>query len=191
MLLILGLTLDNPLWIWNLSDLGESLNPELSSALAGLAENQVVHAAAFIPIHMEGAATKGGLLLLYSTTHRFTPVERRVHQLLTELGGAALDRSQFLTEARARLEREEVLLSVGERLRSSLDPDVILQRAVQELGQALDAELTTIEIIPESDSQSTDDSMLSTSAAREDNGTTAVQPPDDGDTEGDEVPGVS
>jgi len=188
---ILGLTLDNPLWIWNLSDLDESLNPELSSALAGLAEGKAAHAAAFIPIHLEGATAKGGLVLLYGTMHRFTPVERRLHQLLTELGGAALDRSELLTEARAHLEREEVLLSVGERLRSSLDPDVILQRAVQELGGVLDAELTTIEIVPESDPQSTDNPRLSTQIARGDDGSADAHPPEDGDTEGDEVSGLS
>jgi len=179
---ILGLTLDRPLWIWNLTDLDESLNPELSSALAGLAEGNVAHAAAFIPIHMEGVTAKGGLLLLYRTTHRFTPVERRLHQLLTELGGAALDRSELLTEARAHLEREEVLLSVGERLRSSLDPDVILQRAVQELGGVLDAELTTIEILPELDPPPSDNSMPSTQAARGANDTAAVQRSEGGGT---------
>lgn len=96
----------------------------------------------------EAPAPAGGIVVLYGTQHRFTPLERRLHELLTELGGVALARSRLLTEARTRLEREQLLVGIGERLRTSFDPDVILQTTVRELGRALGAEFTSIELAP-------------------------------------------
>jgi len=165
-IVILGLALDVPLWIPDLMGLDETLNPELRSALVNLAEGCLDQALAFVPVHMEGGATVGGLLVLYRTAHRFVPVERRLHQLLSELGGAALDRSRLLAEASARLDREKALMSVGDRLRSSLDPDVIMRRALQELATVLEADVATIEIAPEADGRQAPVGQTTASAYR-------------------------
>lgn len=145
--IIMGLVLDEPLWIEELAHLDEALSPELAGALSGLEESSDISALAFLPIRL-GDATEGGVLILYRAVHRFLPMERRLHRLLTELGGAALERSRLLMAARTRLDLEQRLASVGERLHASFDPDVIMQTTVRELGKLLDADLITIEVDP-------------------------------------------
>lgn len=145
--IIMGFVLDAPLWVEDLANLDSSLSPELASALSGLEESSDIAALAFLPIRGD-ETTDGGVLILYRALHRFVPMERRLHRLLTELGGAALVRSRLLMAARTRLDLEQRLAAVGERLHGSFDPDVILQTTVRELGMILDADLITIEVDP-------------------------------------------
>jgi GAF domain-containing protein len=129
----------------------EVRSPELASALRELAESSSIGALAFIPLRITGQVTAGspvagGILVLYGTPHRFAPRERHLHQLFADLGGVALERSRLFTEASRQVERERRLTEIRARLRASFDPDVILRTTVRELGQALSAELTLVEL---------------------------------------------
>ncbi|MGC9467064.1 MAG: GAF domain-containing protein [Anaerolineae bacterium] len=159
-LAIIGTALDAPLWAENLWDLDSELSPELRMALESLAESSSVGGLSFIPIRSEpgfegggdtstGGNTLGGIIVLYGTVHRFMPMERQLHRLLTELAGPAIERSRLLADAQTRLEQEQLLFSIGQRLRASFDPDAILRTTLEELGTLLDAELAVIEIKPE------------------------------------------
>jgi GAF domain-containing protein len=147
-IILMGLSLDAPLWAADLKDLNATLSPELAGALEGLAESSDVAGLAFVPIRTEERTVEGGVAVLYTAAHHFTPMERRLHQLLTELGGAALERSQLLTQARVRLERERLLSRIGDELRSSFDPDVIMRTTAREVGRILGADVTSVEINP-------------------------------------------
>ncbi|MBN1250106.1 MAG: GAF domain-containing protein, partial [Anaerolineae bacterium] len=103
-------------------------------------------ALAFLPIRVNGGVTLGGVLVLYDGIHPFSAAERQLHQLVTDFGGVALQRSRLIAAAQRRADREALLLSVNERLQRSLDPEAILRTAVTELGNALDAKSVTIEI---------------------------------------------
>jgi GAF domain-containing protein len=57
-----------------------------------------------------------------------------------------LENIRLLEETRRRATRERVISEISSRLRTSLDPDVILRTTVQELGRVLNAEMTSVEI---------------------------------------------
>jgi GAF domain-containing protein len=183
-IIIMGLALDHPLWVgdlgqcrsWNPSrpadrgSLGIE-SPELVSALRELAESSEAGALAFVPLPSGGTdlgsgprrpGLAGGILILHDAAHQFSPLERHLHELLTDLGGVALERSRVLTEASMQLAREQQLAAIRERLRGSYDPDVILRTTVRELGRVLGAELTTVEMTaaPEPVPGSSDDIVI-------------------------------
>ncbi len=58
----------------------------------------------------------------------------------------ALENARLLSDARERATRDRLVGEIAGRLRASLDMDVIMQTAVQELGRVLGAEMTLIQV---------------------------------------------
>lgn len=72
--------------------------------------------------------------------------------------GAALENARLFEETQRQAAYGQLMTEVSARVRSSLDPDTILKTAVRELGRALGARLTTIEVTaPASGSRSSAD----------------------------------
>jgi GAF domain-containing protein/HAMP domain-containing protein len=65
---------------------------------------------------------------------------------LAEQLGISLESARLYRETQRRAAREQLVGEIAGRLRASMDPDVILKTTVQELGQVLDAELTSVEM---------------------------------------------
>ncbi len=59
-----------------------------------------------------------------------------VEELITQIG-LALENARLLEETQARAEQERIVASITAQVRSSMDPETILQTAVRELGAAL------------------------------------------------------
>ena len=59
-----------------------------------------------------------------------------VEELTTQIG-LALENARLLEETRQRAKREQLIADITDRVRSSMDPETILQTAVRELGAAL------------------------------------------------------
>jgi GAF domain-containing protein len=60
--------------------------------------------------------------------------------------GTALDSAQVFEDTRRRAIYGQLMTEMSARVRASLDPDTILKTAVRELGRALGAKLTTVEV---------------------------------------------
>jgi len=59
-----------------------------------------------------------------------------VEELTTQIG-LALENARLLEETQQRAEREQIIADITAQVRSSMDPETILQTAVRELGAAL------------------------------------------------------
>jgi len=84
-----------------------------------------------------GSRQLGALMLVGDEPHGFTVQEVR---LLGSLAGqmvVGLDRLSLLSEAQERLQHEQVLRQVTDRIRSAVDVQTVMRTAVQEVGQAL------------------------------------------------------
>ncbi len=168
---VMGLALDTPLWIEDLDaldgDVRESVSPEMRRVLAALrldsevlpsassliGEGAAISSLALVPILGGRGASKGVIIILYPVLHRFSGPERRLHQLVMEMTGTALERGQLLEVASRRAERERQLLALGTRLRRSTDPAAILRTSVLALGRALGAREGLIQMYSEGPSR--------------------------------------
>jgi len=68
-----------------------------------------------------------------------------LESLVAQLG-VSLESARLYQETQRRAAREELVGEIAARLRASMDPDAILKATVRELGQALGAELASVEI---------------------------------------------
>jgi len=68
-------------------------------------------------------------------------VEAAVEQM-----GLALENARLLEETRRRAERERLIAEITARVRASMAPEAILRTAAHELGRALDADRTVVQI---------------------------------------------
>jgi len=110
-------------------------NEEDSSSLAIpiKVRNQVVGALKF---RKEGSGKK------------WTPEETSLLETLTEQLGVAVESARLYEETQRRAERERLAGEISAKLRASNDPQTILQTAVQELRQALQANRAQVLLQP-------------------------------------------
>jgi GAF domain-containing protein/ABC-type uncharacterized transport system substrate-binding protein len=74
------------------------------------------------------------------------PEEIATAKALAEQLALAADNLRLLEETQSRAIRERLTGEIAEQLRGSLDPDTILKTTVRELGRALGAERTSVEV---------------------------------------------
>jgi GAF domain-containing protein len=89
-----------------------------------------------IPIQERGNIL-GILRLRKPEDHPWSKEELSLVETLTEQLYLALENARLYSESQRRAERERLASNIVARMRSSNDPQVILQTAVQELRQAL------------------------------------------------------
>ena len=110
--------------------------------LAARSNNKVIHIdqkTIAIPIRIRDQVT--GAVRLRKPDHagRWTEKEVELMQTITDQLSVALESARLYQETQRRAERERLAGKINSHLRSSNDPQVILQTAVQELRQALQA----------------------------------------------------
>ncbi len=98
-----------------------------------------------IPLHF-GEVMIGVLRLQRDVEHPWTGREIEFVAKMVQDLAQAMENARLLTETRERAARNRVVREVSERLRSSLDPEMILRETVQSLGRVLGAELVAVEV---------------------------------------------
>jgi GAF domain-containing protein len=79
---------------------------------------------------------------------KWTPEETSLLETLTEQLGVAVESARLYEETQRRAERERLAGEISAKLRASNDPQTILQTAVQELRQALQANRAQVLLQP-------------------------------------------
>lgn len=137
-----GSRLPKPVWLEN-----NKLDAlELPEQLYEMVLNsQEVDSVAIVPAFASDSLI-GVFIILFDNPHEFSQIEMRLHRLVAGLTALAIERNALIEDVTTRTAQERILGGVRSRLRSSLDPDVILRTTIQELGQLLGAELTVVEL---------------------------------------------
>jgi GAF domain-containing protein len=105
-------------------------------------DNQVIHIdpkTIAIPIRIRDQVTGAVRLRKPDEAGRWTQKEVDLMQTITDQLSVALESARLYQETQRRAERERLAGKITSHLRSSNDPQMILQTAVQELRQALQA----------------------------------------------------
>ncbi len=110
--------------------------------VAARRENQVIHIdpkTIAIPIRIREQVTGAVRLRKPDEAGKWTEKEINLMQTITDQLSVALESARLYQETQRRAERERLAGEITAHLRSSNDPQTILQTAVQELRQALQA----------------------------------------------------
>ena len=138
-LALVGLALESPLWVEDLTNLDPLLSPELGRVLRDLEEPGRSVGLAVIPLRAESTRAEGEIIVLYGKAHRFGSAERRLHESLVDFGGAALERARLVASVRTRFDRAQQRSAIEARLARAADVETILKVAVRDLARALRA----------------------------------------------------
>ena len=92
----------------------------------------------FVNVPLQAA----GRMIGFVSIHRyeagpFSPVSIRLYETLVDQAAVALERARLLEEAQRRATREQTLSRVSARMRETLDTDMVLRTAVEEIAGAL------------------------------------------------------
>lgn len=99
-----------------------------------------------VPINVAGKVI--GVLTTRKTdqTGSWSEEEIKTLESLVEQMAVSLESARLYQETQTRAAHEQMVAEITSRLRSSLDPDVILRTTVRELGRALKPEFTSVEM---------------------------------------------
>jgi GAF domain-containing protein len=110
-----------------------------------LVKRQNLNAVAVLPLHV-GTNQIGALILEAEETHTFTPEETRLFLALAPQIATVLENRRQFERAQKQAERETMLNTIGQKIRSATSVDAVLQIAARELGHALGAPLTIAQL---------------------------------------------
>lgn len=91
-----------------------------------------------IPLQV-GERAIGQVVVLRSSPGPFSPAALRLYEVIGDQAAVALERARLLENTRWRMEQEEVLRSIADRITATFDLRTALQTTLQQLGQMLDA----------------------------------------------------
>jgi GAF domain-containing protein/HAMP domain-containing protein len=99
-----------------------------------------------VPIKVRGNVI--GVLDTYKTQAEgdWTPDEMELLEELAEQLAVALDSARLFERTQRRAQQEQMIAEITARIRSSMDPETILQTAVRELGSALGSDRAFIRL---------------------------------------------
>jgi len=100
-----------------------------------------------VPIKLRGQVI--GTMALHETDQQrlWTAKEIELAETIAEQVALTVENLRLMDETQRRAAHERLVSEIVSRVWSSLDPDTILKTTVRELGQALGAELATVEMI--------------------------------------------
>jgi GAF domain-containing protein/HAMP domain-containing protein len=134
--------------------LGDAVLPEVQQAVAQ--ERAVAlqsypqaptppHSALVAPVALRGAVI-GALGIHDDEARQWTEEELALINAVAERMALAADNLRLLDETQRRAAHEQLVGQIASQVRSSLDPDAILQTTVRELGRALGAASVAVEV---------------------------------------------
>jgi GAF domain-containing protein len=98
-----------------------------------------------VPLRVGGQVT--GFVTIYrATPGPFSPVSLRLYETLVDQAAVALERARLLEETQSRFARDRMVEQIASQVQRSLDFETILKTTVREVGRALGARATTIEV---------------------------------------------
>jgi len=112
------------------------LQPETISIL----EQGGYHALMTTPFYSHGRLTAVLALAMVSTARAWTDDEVSLVEAVAGQTRSAVEAARLIAERQAHLKQEALVGRIGVALRATLDPDSVLEIAVRELGQALEAD---------------------------------------------------
>jgi GAF domain-containing protein len=112
-----------------------------SGSLGGDSDSAVSGAALAVPLKLRGQVV--GTLSLHETQQRRTwsSEEMALAEAVAEQVALTVDNLRLMDETQRRAAQERLIGEVSARMRETLDLDVVLQRAVRSMGDALDIEV--------------------------------------------------
>ncbi|MEA3376650.1 MAG: GAF domain-containing protein [Chloroflexota bacterium] len=121
---------------------GQTVTGETPEASEGY-EGRVVLA---VPVRVAGQVI--GVVDTYkpASAGAWTPAEVETLESLADQLGASLESARLHQETQRRAARDRLVSEISARLRASMNPDTVLKTTVRGLGQALDAELASVEL---------------------------------------------
>jgi GAF domain-containing protein/HAMP domain-containing protein len=134
--------------------LGDAVLPEVQQAVA---QKRAValqsypqaptppHSALVAPVALRGAVI-GALGIHDDEARQWTEEELALINAVAERMALAADNLRLLDETQRRAAHEQLVGQIASQVRSSLDPDAILQTTVRELGRALGAASVAVEV---------------------------------------------
>jgi GAF domain-containing protein len=87
-----------------------------------------------------------GVFSLRSATESMSPEAISLIEEVADRLALALENARLLEETQRRAERDRLIANITARVRSSMDPEIILQTAVRELGLALGSDRTFVRL---------------------------------------------
>jgi GAF domain-containing protein len=79
-----------------------------------------------------------GFLGLYRTgVGSFSPVSGRLYETLADQAAVAMERARLLDQAQERAERERLVSTVSALMRETLDVEMVLKTATEEISRAV------------------------------------------------------
>ncbi|MDY7077600.1 MAG: GAF domain-containing protein [Chloroflexota bacterium] len=108
--------------------------------------NEIEPAALVVPINLRGEAIGALGLQEMESGRQWTDNEVALIEDVTNQMALAIENARLLEETRRRAERERIIANITARVRSSMDPEIILQTAVRELGAALGTDRTFVRL---------------------------------------------
>jgi GAF domain-containing protein len=87
-----------------------------------------------------------GVFSLRSATESMSPEVISLIEEVADRLALALENARLLEETQRRAERDRLIANITARVRSSMDPEIILQTAVRELGLALGSDRTFVRL---------------------------------------------
>jgi GAF domain-containing protein len=97
---------------------------------------QQARALALLPV-WSGVRQIGTLMLVGYEPHQFAVGEARLLESLAGQMAVGLDRLTLFTRAQERLQHEQILRQVADRIRGAVDVETVMRTTVQEVGHAL------------------------------------------------------
>ncbi len=134
--------------------LGDEVLAEIRQAIigegpvlqGGQEEDGRTHSALVVPVALRGEVIGALGVQDEDGTRQWTDEEIALVQVVAERMALAADNLRLLDESQRRAAREQLVSDISARIRTSLDPDVVLKTTVRELGRALGVERASIEI---------------------------------------------
>ena len=97
-----------------------------------------------VPIKFRGQVI--GALNIRSTSETISPEAISLIEEVADRLALALENARLLGETQQRAERDRLIANITAQVRSSMDPETILQTAIRELGAALGADRTFVRL---------------------------------------------
>lgn len=128
----------------NVKSLGDTVLPQVEQALAQRervlktrTDNGAEQESLIVPISLRDEVI--GVLGLEGTKdgQRWTDGEITLIEVIADQLALAVENARLLEETQQRAERERIIADITTKVRASMDPKMILQTAVRELGAAL------------------------------------------------------
>jgi GAF domain-containing protein len=119
---------------WSVEDVahGEESPQSLRMFLAGYGGRSFVN----VPLQVEDRFL--GFVGLYRTgVGSFSPVSTRLYETLADQAAVAMERARLLDQSQERAERERLVSRVSAQMRETLDVEMVLKTATEEISRAV------------------------------------------------------